>query len=135
MAPSIGTRGPFDDGEFGIADGGRKLGGVLHSSVMEGARARAELVFKVGGGDGDAALNFSDAMREVLGKVERAIEKKLLPVAMVVVMACALRLAAMMASMDSKDSSAARRRGENSARLVTGGTNGGFVFGEDGSGH
>ena len=56
------TRCPFDDGKLGIADGGREFGGVLNSSIVKGAGARAELVFIVGGGDGNAALDFGEAL-------------------------------------------------------------------------
>ena len=41
---------------------------------MEGARGGLELVFKVCGGDGDAALNFSEAQRGIVGQVEGAVK-------------------------------------------------------------
>ena len=134
MAPSRDAM-PIRRRRVGVADRGGEFGGILNSGVVKGAGARAELVFKVGGGDGDAALNFSGALLRSLGKVEGAIEKQILPVGDRGGDGVRAEVGGQTASMESTASSAARLEEQNSAGLVAGGANGGFVLGEDGAGH
>ena len=62
MAPSSGRGAHSTTVSSGSPMACANSAGLLDARVVQGARARAELVFKVGGGDGDAALNFDDAL-------------------------------------------------------------------------
>ena len=128
------ARREIDDGEAGVVDPAGELGGCVAAGVVERARGRLELVFKIGGGDGDAALNFSEAQRGIFRQVEGAIEQQVAAVGD----GGGERERAEVGGQHGFHGIDGFKRGEaggkNRAGLVAGGADGGFVLGEDGAG-
>jgi len=98
---------------------------------MEGAGGGLELVFKVGSGDGDAALNFGEAEGWIFGQVEGAMEQQVVAGGD----GGGERERAEVRGQHGFKGVDGFKRGEaggkNRAGLVSGRADGGFVFGED----
>ena len=132
--PGLWPGGQLDDAECRIVDPLGELGGLIAARVMKAARGHAKLVFKVGCGHGNAALNFRAANGRIFRQVESAMEQQVVSVGDGGGQRQRTQIGSQHGFHGIDGLKSSQAGGQHRARLVSGGADGGFIFAEDGTG-